>query len=188
MPDFDVDFCQERRGDVIEYVSRKYGEHQRRTDRHVRADEGEERSSRTSLARFEVPFADVNAHHEAAARRLQGRQKGSREAHHHRKGAGAGAEAAACWSRTNEHGLRREVIRDRGEAWRGSIDRRACTRQASSSLTSDLWDDHPRSSTARRRSSWLAVLDDRRRAGGPGEVRLPGAQDAGRHRPRRAAT
>ncbi len=26
MPDFDVDFCQERRGDVIEYVSHKYGE------------------------------------------------------------------------------------------------------------------------------------------------------------------
>jgi len=26
MPDFDVDFCQDRRGEVIEYVSRKYGE------------------------------------------------------------------------------------------------------------------------------------------------------------------
>src|SRR5436309_13880509 len=25
MPDFDVDFCQERRGEVIEYVSEKYG-------------------------------------------------------------------------------------------------------------------------------------------------------------------
>ncbi len=25
MPDFDVDFCQDRRGEVIEYVSRKYG-------------------------------------------------------------------------------------------------------------------------------------------------------------------
>jgi DNA polymerase-3 subunit alpha len=26
MPDFDVDFCQDRRGEVIEYVARKYGE------------------------------------------------------------------------------------------------------------------------------------------------------------------
>jgi len=26
MPDFDIDFCQERRGDVIEYVKNKYGE------------------------------------------------------------------------------------------------------------------------------------------------------------------
>ena len=25
MPDFDTDFCQERRGEVIEYVTRKYG-------------------------------------------------------------------------------------------------------------------------------------------------------------------
>src|SRR5262249_3761825 len=25
MPDFDVDFCQERRGEVIDYVSKKYG-------------------------------------------------------------------------------------------------------------------------------------------------------------------
>ena len=25
MPDFDVDFCYERRGEVIDYVTRKYG-------------------------------------------------------------------------------------------------------------------------------------------------------------------
>ena len=25
MPDFDVDFCQERRGEVIQYVTEKYG-------------------------------------------------------------------------------------------------------------------------------------------------------------------
>ena len=25
MPDFDVDFCMERRDDVIDYVSRRYG-------------------------------------------------------------------------------------------------------------------------------------------------------------------
>ncbi len=27
MPDFDIDFCMNRRGEVIEYVTRKYGEH-----------------------------------------------------------------------------------------------------------------------------------------------------------------
>src|SRR5690606_11704586 len=26
MPDFDIDFCQERRGEVIDYVKNKYGE------------------------------------------------------------------------------------------------------------------------------------------------------------------
>ena len=25
MPDFDVDFCQDRRGEVIDYVTQKYG-------------------------------------------------------------------------------------------------------------------------------------------------------------------
>ena len=25
MPDFDIDFCQERRGEVIDYVQAKYG-------------------------------------------------------------------------------------------------------------------------------------------------------------------
>ena len=28
MPDFDIDFCQERRGEVIKYVQEKYGEDQ----------------------------------------------------------------------------------------------------------------------------------------------------------------
>ncbi len=28
MPDIDVDFCQNRRGEVIEYVTRKYGREQ----------------------------------------------------------------------------------------------------------------------------------------------------------------
>src|SRR6185369_15140171 len=26
MPDFDIDFCQDRRGEVIDYVQQKYGE------------------------------------------------------------------------------------------------------------------------------------------------------------------
>ena len=28
MPDFDIDFCQERRDEVLDYVSNKYGENQ----------------------------------------------------------------------------------------------------------------------------------------------------------------
>ena len=39
MPDIDVDFCFERRGEVIEYVREKYGREQRRPDRHLRDDE-----------------------------------------------------------------------------------------------------------------------------------------------------
>ena len=40
MPDIDVDFCFERRGEVIEYVRRALRARQRRADRHLRNDEG----------------------------------------------------------------------------------------------------------------------------------------------------
>ena len=39
MPDIDVDFCFERRGEVIEYVRQKYGKRVGRPDRHLRDDE-----------------------------------------------------------------------------------------------------------------------------------------------------
>ena len=36
MPDIDVDFCYRRRGEVIDYVNRKYGGRPRGPDRHLR--------------------------------------------------------------------------------------------------------------------------------------------------------
>ena len=36
MPDFDVDFCQEKRDRVIAYVQSKYGDEPRRADHHAR--------------------------------------------------------------------------------------------------------------------------------------------------------
>ena len=36
MPDFDIDFCQERRDEVIRYVQQKYGARPRRADHHLR--------------------------------------------------------------------------------------------------------------------------------------------------------
>ena len=35
-PDIDIDFCQQRRGEVIQYVKEKYGDGERGADRHVR--------------------------------------------------------------------------------------------------------------------------------------------------------
>ena len=35
-PDIDIDFCQDRREEVIAYVRQKYGEEQRGPDRHLR--------------------------------------------------------------------------------------------------------------------------------------------------------
>lgn len=46
MPDIDVDFCYERRQEVIDYVTRKYGADPCRTDCDVRHDGGAQRDSR----------------------------------------------------------------------------------------------------------------------------------------------
>ena len=41
LPDFDVDFDERRRGEVIRYVTEKYGERAGRPDRHLRHDQGQ---------------------------------------------------------------------------------------------------------------------------------------------------
>ena len=60
MPDFDVDFCQERRGEVIDYVTGKYGDEcvgQIGTFAQMKA-----KSVIKDVARaLEVPFAEINS-------------------------------------------------------------------------------------------------------------------------------
>ena len=46
MPDFDVDFCMNRRGEVIQYVQEKYGKRPRRPDRDVPPAQGARRHPR----------------------------------------------------------------------------------------------------------------------------------------------
>ena len=46
MPDFDIDFCQEGRDRVIEYVRAKYGAAERLADRHLRHHGGQGRGAR----------------------------------------------------------------------------------------------------------------------------------------------
>ena len=46
MPDFDIDFCQDRRDEVIQYVGRQVRREQRRADHHLRLAQGEERAPR----------------------------------------------------------------------------------------------------------------------------------------------
>ena len=55
MPDFDVDFCMDRRDEVIAYVQREVRRDQRRPDRHLRRAEGARASSRTSRAAWRSP-------------------------------------------------------------------------------------------------------------------------------------
>ena len=60
MPDFDVDFCQERRGEVIEYVTQKYGE--KRVGQIATYAQMKAKSVIKDVARcLELPFSEVNA-------------------------------------------------------------------------------------------------------------------------------
>ena len=60
MPDIDIDFCERRRGEVIEYVREEVRPGERRPDHHVQLDEGAGRRSATSGAVLDVPLAEVN--------------------------------------------------------------------------------------------------------------------------------
>ena len=83
MPDIDVDFCQDRRDEVIKYVTEKYGQD------HVT----QIITYGTMLAKgvirdvgrvLDIPYAEVR----------QGRQARAEQAEHHaERGHGAGAEA-----------------------------------------------------------------------------------------------
>ena len=46
LPDIDVDFCERRRGEVIDYVTREVRPRERLADHHLRHDEGQGRDSR----------------------------------------------------------------------------------------------------------------------------------------------
>ena len=69
-PDIDIDFCKDRRGEVIQYVKEKYGDGERRPDRHVRHAGGPGRDSRRR----------PGAGHADSARRCD-RGHGARELH-----------------------------------------------------------------------------------------------------------
>jgi DNA polymerase-3 subunit alpha len=83
LPDIDIDFCERRRGEVIDYVTREVRPRERRADHHLRHDEGEGgRPRRRPRARH------------AVRRRRQGRQADSAGARHDAR-QGARREAGA---------------------------------------------------------------------------------------------
>ncbi|MDD3946554.1 MAG: DNA polymerase III subunit alpha [Clostridia bacterium] len=59
MPDFDIDFCFNRRGEVIQYVKEKYGEH--RISQIITFGKLKRKSAIKDVARvFRLPFSDVS--------------------------------------------------------------------------------------------------------------------------------
>ena len=80
MPDFDVDFCMDRRDQVIAYVQNKLRRGQRRADRDVRTSSRPRASSRTSRARSASPPIEAQKIANLIPRKSPGR-----DLHHRRE-------------------------------------------------------------------------------------------------------
>ncbi|MCK7471548.1 MAG: hypothetical protein MZU95_12835 [Desulfomicrobium escambiense] len=65
LPDIDIDFCERRRGEVIEYVTREVRPRERRADHHLRHHEGEGRRARRRARAWTCRYADVDQHRQA---------------------------------------------------------------------------------------------------------------------------
>ena len=71
MPDFDIDFDERRRGEVIRYVSDKYGDDRVVDDRHLRHHQGQA-GGQGLLADPRLPVRDGRPHHQGDAGRGDG--------------------------------------------------------------------------------------------------------------------
>ena len=84
LPDIDIDFCERRRGEVIDYVTREVRPRERRADHHLRDDEGEGGGARRRPRARDV-----------VRRRRQGRQADSARARHDARQGARGERDAA---------------------------------------------------------------------------------------------
>ena len=60
MPDFDIDFCQDGRDRVIDYVRKKYGEESGRPDRHLWHHGGQGGGARLRPRATDMPYTFVD--------------------------------------------------------------------------------------------------------------------------------
>ena len=75
MPDIDIDFCMNRRGEVIQYVTEKYGREQ--VAQIITFDTLGARAAIKDVGRvLDMPFARRGAHHEAGAERPEHQAEG----------------------------------------------------------------------------------------------------------------
>ncbi len=175
MPDFDIDFCMDRRDQVIAYVQKKYGEDERRADRDVRRAEGQERA--------------------------QGR--GALHRHHAGRGAADPANLIPRKTPAETYTIaeslevepklkarydtepRTKELLDQAQKLEGLT--RHAGKHAAGIVISEgpLWDHVPVFKDEKSGGVRHAVLQGRRRAGRARQVRLPRPEDA--HRPRHRA-
>ncbi len=173
MPDFDIDFCMDKRDEVIDYVREKYGADERRADRDLPSAQEPQRGARRG-ARDGLRAGGRRAHRDADPR-AGGRQE---RAHRERARPGAAAQGAVRRRPADQEPPRhrdgpRGPDAARGHARRRRGDQRGSALGSRAGLLPGARHlRHP-------------VRQGRRRGRWPGEVRLPGAQDTHRHRHRR---
>ena len=175
MPDFDIDFCQDRRDEVIRYVQEPLRPRPGGADHHLRHAAGEGRAARRR------PRAG-----NALRPRRQAVQAGAAEpggAGHARQGdrgraaaAGRARRRSARQARLRHFAQARRALPPRLDARRRHRDRRPAARRAGA--------DVPRSEV---RHAGDPVQHEMGGGGGAGEVRLPRPQDAHRAGDRGAA-
>ena len=117
MPDIDVDFCMNRRGEVIEYVTREVRARASGADHHVRHDGGEGGDQGCG------PRAGY-----AVRRGGSDCEDDSDHAEHHDRSGAGGFAAAGAGVRKRAAGAARLSTRRR--SWKGWCATQACTRPA----------------------------------------------------------
>ena len=178
MPDFDVDFCMDRRDEVIAYVAAEVRQDERRADRDVPRAQGAERHQGRRRARMGFPPIEAQKIASLIPQKRPGRDV------HDPRGARDRAEAQGAAARASRTVAR--AAHAGAEARGADAPRRHARRRRRDQRGAALGSRARASRTASRARH--AVLQGRRRAGGPRQVRLPRPEDAHRHRHRRSAS
>ena len=175
MPDFDIDFCEDRRGEVIAYVRDRYRRRPGGADHHLRHAAGPRRPARRR-SRAGPAVRPRRPHLQAGA--AQSGQSGD---------AGPGDRAGAA----AEGGARRRSGRRPDDRHRAAARGPAAQRLHPCGGCGDRRPAAPGAGAALPRPARTHALDpvqhEGRREGGPGQVRLPWALDADHARACRAA-
>ena len=178
MPDFDIDFCQDRRDEVIAYVRAALRRRSRRADHHLRL---VPRPRRPAQCRPGARNAARPGRQARQARAAEPGPSGDAETGGRGRGAPAGGGQGGR-SRRRDAGHRRAARRalfQRLDACGGGRHRRPAADRTRAALSRPEGGD-----------AGDPVQHEMGRAGGAGQVRLPRPQDpdhaAARHRPHRA--
>ena len=108
MPDFDIDFDERRRGEVIRYVTEKYGDDRVSDDRHLRHDQGQA-GGQGLQPHPRLPVRDGRPDHQGDARRGDGQGHPAQGDLRPRATSATARAASSARSTTADHDVKRVV-------------------------------------------------------------------------------